>query len=165
MWPCNAEFATNMSYAVILSQGFSYGNYEEAIAKNELATVLKLDPQIGCFGAIPTMARIGQFVHPSYAGTVPTLTVPTPSLEPTATDEPPTPTIQSTATNEPSTPTHSADCHSTPRRPGPQLYPFPQPHPDLLSNRESFFQGTIIFGGLILLAMGFGAGWFIRHGK
>jgi len=70
----HVEFAKNMLYAEIFSQDSSYYN---AIAKNELATALKLDPtNADALAFYKPMARIVWFIYTSYCWTVPDLCYP-----------------------------------------------------------------------------------------
>jgi hypothetical protein len=150
----HVEFARDAFYASVLSQDASYFS---AISKNELATALNLDPTNEDALALYKQMQEwdGSLTLPT-PGPFPTYAPSTPTLELTATREPPTltipPTRQPTTTPTP-LPTWT-QVVSTPLA-TPAQAPVGKPVPDAL----------VLFGGLVILVVGFGAGWFLRRGK
>lgn len=146
----HVEFASNMSWAAPFSKDSSY---EEAIATNELATALKLDP---------TNAEALALYH-QLQGADSSFTLPTPGPFPTYAA--PTPTIELAANTEPPTPTILPTAIATLLPTGTPLVSIPSATPGPVVTGNHFPTMVMLFGGLILLAIGFGAGWFVHHGK
>jgi hypothetical protein len=146
----HVEFARNTFYASVLSQDASYFG---AISKNELATALKLYPtNVDALALYDQMHEWDGSLTLPPPGPFPTYATSTPTFEPTATPEPPTPTIQPTTMPTP-LPTWT------------QIVPTPLATPVQAPVGKPVSGALALLGALVMLAIGFGAGWFVRHGK
>ncbi len=138
------EFATGLSRAI-----YSQDSFFSDTLKNELATVIKLDP--GNADAIAILGDTGMNSSD----------LPTPGPFPTRAIPTPTPDVYATPVITPFTVTATPTLTLVSTIIPPTLLPVVQPTPE--EGGKSTSTGLLILAGLLLLCVGFGTGWLLRR--